>query len=114
MKNLRILMVGLFLAACSPSSDNKYYDTLSKSQWSKTKIEVIWMPSLEAANEKCTKLSAKVDPFSGGAFAACARSKPDDISVCEIYTVEPESFDDNVRLANLGHEVWHCLGAKHN
>jgi hypothetical protein len=32
---------------------------------------------------------------------------------CLIFTVAPIDFQDRDRLAVLGHEVWHCQGARH-
>jgi hypothetical protein len=32
---------------------------------------------------------------------------------CVIFAVEPNDFQDRERLAVLGHEAWHCFGAKH-
>lgn len=32
---------------------------------------------------------------------------------CSIYTLKPDSWNDNRSLAILGHEVLHCLGATH-
>ena len=32
---------------------------------------------------------------------------------CVAFLVEPRSFQDIDRLAVIGHELWHCFGAKH-
>jgi hypothetical protein len=32
---------------------------------------------------------------------------------CLVFAVEPTNFQDRNRLAVLGHEIWHCFGAKH-
>ena len=34
-------------------------------------------------------------------------------SVCTIFALLPEGADDTVKLAILGHELWHCFGAAH-
>ena len=33
---------------------------------------------------------------------------------CNIYTLKPDSWNDERALAMLGHEVLHCLGAVHS
>jgi len=109
-KFLVLLSVGLLLA-CNPSN-NSFFETINPSKWNKTTIDVKWV-SAGRIDDVCKGLGANDGPPSGGKYTACARSKPDDINVCEIYAVEPNSFDDNNGLATFGHEVWHCLGAKH-
>jgi hypothetical protein len=37
----------------------------------------------------------------------------DDGENCLIIAVEPDNFQDRERLAVLGHEAWHCFGARH-
>jgi hypothetical protein len=33
---------------------------------------------------------------------------------CVLFLVEPKDFQDRERLAVLGHEFWHCTGARHS
>ena len=114
MNKLKIAFVALLLAACSPSGNQEFYETLNKSKWNQITIQMHWLPSMAAVNEKCLSLGTKDGPDSAvKAYGACARSKPDDISICEIYAKEPDSFDDEKQLTNLGHEMWHCFGARH-
>lgn len=35
------------------------------------------------------------------------------ISYCVVQALPPKDFNDQVRLKVLGHEVFHCFGAKH-
>lgn len=109
MKNLFILSIMLVIIACSPSSTNQY-ETINKARWSTTTIEVHWKNSTEI-NDICRTLGA--NDGSGGNFRACARSKPENLAICEIYATQPSNFDDEETLSILGHEVWHCLGARH-
>ena len=46
----------------------------------------------------------------GEHFEACAASGA---TACTIYAVEPRSFSDHTALKALGHEAWHCFGARH-
>ena len=32
---------------------------------------------------------------------------------CMLFLVEADDFQDVQRLAVMGHELWHCLGARH-
>lgn len=34
-------------------------------------------------------------------------------AVCTITAVEPRDFNDGALMALLGHEAWHCFGARH-
>lgn len=87
---------------------------INKAKWSKTTIEIHWLPTQQAVSDKCISLGTNDGPEAGPkAYNGCARSKPDDIKICEIYLVEPKNFDDREALEALGHETWHCFGAKH-
>ena len=108
MKKL-LLLCAICLSACSPSSTNTY-ETTSKAKWSSTTIEIHWVAKSEI-NSVCQNLGT--NDGGTGEYNACARSKPDAVNICEIYTVQPENFDDTNTLQVLGHETWHCLGATH-
>lgn len=108
MKHL-ILFFAVILAACSPSSTNTY-ETTNKAQWGTATIEIHWMHTQADVDNFCTSLK---DMGGGNHYGACARSKPSDIKICEIYMVQPDNFDDTKNLATLGHEAWHCFGAIH-
>lgn len=58
---------------------------------------------------------SKFCPELEGALYGCARSEqigPDEW-VCRVKVQKPADFNDHPRLAVLGHEAYHCLGAKH-
>lgn len=105
-----VVLSAALIIGCSPSSAD-VYTTTSKAKWPTTTIEVHWVAKADITRV-CSELGAG-DSTSGG-YAACARSKPNTISTCEIYTVQPEKFDDAFNINSLGHETWHCLGATHN
>ncbi len=112
LKVALIVVLGIiFLASCGPQGDSKMYDTTSQDRWRIATIEVIWVPA-NKISEKCKSLGT-VSGGPGGEYAGCARSKPSNIRVCEVYAVRPKDFDDKNRLMHLGHEVWHCFGATH-
>lgn len=105
----------MLLIACeqptNDSIDNSVkYKTLNRANRDKISIEVHWV-SKSKISDKCKQLGAK--PLTN-TYAGCARSKPSDKSICEIYVVQPNGFNDDYRLEILGHEVYHCLGAKHD
>jgi hypothetical protein len=78
----------------------------TQARWQHASIEAHWV-SKKDIGEVCKKLGLETSQFNG-----CARSKPNS-AVCEVYAVQPTSFDDVGPLEVFGHEVWHCLGAKH-
>lgn len=59
----------------------------------------------------------RVDDIEGckGLVYGCAHVVIDDQGYghCTIFVFQPEDFNDYLRLAMLGHEFWHCLGARH-
>lgn len=108
--NYKICMLSILLiAGCSPTDGS--YTTTSKAKWDMSKIEIHWV-SKEDISDVCKGMGT--GDGSGGDYNGCARSKPSDPAVCEIYTVQPHNFDDTANLATLGHETWHCLGATHS
>lgn len=101
-----------FLSSCGQQGDSKIYNTTSLDRWNKITIEVNWVAA-NRISEKCKSLGTS-DGGPNAAYAGCARSKPDNIEICEVYAVRPRDFDDRDRLMHFGHEVWHCFGAKHD
>lgn len=56
----------------------------------------------------------KVCPRTNETLYGCARLDSSiDPPICRVTLQEPADFNDEARLAVLGHEVWHCLGAQH-
>lgn len=102
MKYILILLV-IVLASCDVNNIN----FISSSDRNVATISMFWQRNTEEVTKKCNSL--------GLTYSAngCARSNPTNINICEVYVVEPANFDDKTRLAILGHEVWHCFGAKH-
>lgn len=96
-----ICLLAVSLASCDKGPSETRSDRLN------TTIEMHWLPRTENVTATCHLLGLKTQANG------CARSKPDEAYVCEIYAVEPKSFSDESLLAILGHEVWHCLGATH-
>lgn len=69
-----------------------------------TTITVTWARDLRHATMLCE------DRGLQHSAAGCAWGTTED---CRIVVVQPKDFDDHSRLGVLGHEVWHCLGARH-
>lgn len=113
MKKMITMIVVALLLGCNPNVTSTHYDTINKSKWNSTTIELKWVHK-DLINDTCQRLGASDGPPAGGAFKACARSKPGNILICEIYISEPHSFNDISNLETLGHETWHCLGARHS
>lgn len=64
-----------------------------------TEVTVIW------SHPQAIRIQCQED-----AAVACSYVKN---SRCTIYSAEPENWYDFQRFLSLGHELWHCLGAKH-
>lgn len=98
------LLVGLLAVtqtACNQGSGE------SRSDRTRASVELHWLAQTANVTAACQALGLKT------ASNGCARSKPGEAYICEIYAVEPRSFSDGARLTILGHELWHCLGATH-
>jgi hypothetical protein len=102
------IVLALFLLMSCDQQAGKQYETTSKDRITSTTIQVIWL-SEDRVDAKCKSLGLN----SALAYRGCARSRPEDITVCEVYAVRPTDFDDHDTLYHFGHEVWHCLGAQH-
>lgn len=69
-----------------------------------TTVYIRWVNTKAEANRICASKGAP--EYSG----ACAYGTTDS---CNIVAIQPKDFNDTAALAVLGHEFWHCLGAKH-
>lgn len=67
----------------------------------------IWVTDVDKIAEKCEK----PDVLHYGC-ATPEQLGPDNYA-CRIYVQKPKDFNDVPRLAVIGHEVIHCLGAEH-
>jgi hypothetical protein len=111
-----ILISVILLASCSKKEEanEPYFETTRRSTIKQATIEVNWLPNEAAVSKKCLSLGTNDGPpDSVPTYNGCARTKPTDVSVCEVYVVEPKDFDDKETLQVFGHEVWHCFGARH-
>lgn len=98
-----VLLLLLLAAGCSQQGNNE-----TKADRNMATIQVIWGNPADVDNV-CRSYGLTGD----GEFNGCARSKPGNAAVCEIYTTEPRNFEDTKALQVLGHEVYHCLGGTH-
>jgi hypothetical protein len=103
MKRILSLLVALALVGCASTPT-----PTAAARWQQTTIEMHWLRKQDVG-PKCHALGLPDTMFNG-----CARSKPADMKVCEVYLTQPTAFDDTRALEVLGHEVWHCFGAVHN
>jgi hypothetical protein len=104
-----LIVLALALVGCQKAPSDRY-ETVNQARWKTVTIEMHW-GAKEDITSVCQSLGASDSPSN--IYNGCARSKPDDVNICEIYATQPNKFDDTADLAVLGHEVWHCLGAKH-
>lgn len=73
----------------------------------KGEVTVIWrFGTPEWVSMMCRNGSEKLEVHG------CAMRDPGS-DRCVMFLVEPKDFQDRDRLAVIGHELWHCLGARH-
>jgi hypothetical protein len=115
MLKIILISLALSLSACQPSSPTGVvYNMTSKSTWNTKTIEMHWMNEKQV-NDTCIQYGTTSGGTGAGiGYEACARTKPSDPSICEIYAVQPSNFEDTKNLSTIGHELWHCMGAKHD
>ena len=92
-----LLLFVLALGGCSEPSH-------TPSDRSVSTIQVEWLQPSQV-NQKCREIG-----YKGGEVEGCAAVSS---TRCTIYAPMPKSFNDKAGLQLLGHEAWHCFGAKH-
>jgi hypothetical protein len=113
MPLLILLAVALLLQGCTALNRFDYAHDIGSAepiQWPKLKGEVtiVWrFGSPEWVNTMCQPVGSHQDIVHG-----CAMLDPRG-ERCLVFAVEPYDFKDRNRLAVMGHELWHCFGAKH-
>jgi hypothetical protein len=118
MRNIQSLAAALLaatslsLGGCHTLSqypDQPPITTGGSVETSRVRFHVV--ASLEALQAKC------MNHNPGLVFYACAYPQIDPIdpkrSVCTVFVLEPRGVEDGAMIAILGHEVWHCFGARH-
>ena len=103
----------LALAGCATQSAFQYAREVgSREALSKGtpggEVHVTWrFGSPEWVNSICGGAAGTDPAVHGCAFNDPARGQ------CVVFLVEADDFQDKERLAVMGHELWHCLGARH-
>ena len=90
-------------------SDTYYHqkDLVNKAQADLVVVHISWT-GLNEINKHCPPKE------EGTISVGCADFKVTGLnSICTIWVEEPLDFNDQTRLAVLGHEFWHCAGARH-
>jgi hypothetical protein len=74
----------------------------------KGEVTVVWRyGTREWVNNMCGGRPGGDDVFG------CSMRDPGS-DRCVMFLVAPKDFQDRERLAVLGHELWHCTGARHS
>lgn len=74
----------------------------------KGEVTVVWRYGDQAwVNNMCGGRPGGDDVFG------CSMKDPNS-DRCVMFLVAPKDFQDRERLAVLGHELWHCTGARHS
>ena len=101
----KLLLGAAFLFALPVFADR--YPEHAEADRRAVYVKVEWQPDWDTVNKLCAKL-INVPLPDDGVFLACYNSETH-----TIYAVQPRNFNDERRLAILGHEFWHALGARH-
>lgn len=103
----RLVLLIFLLAACEHQvTDYPPQPALTVGPYTHSSaVTVFWHSGVDGIATAC---GAK----PGFTFYECSR--PDmTAGSCVIHALQPADFNDQVRLALLGHELMHCLGAQH-
>lgn len=108
MKVLLLLLVSILLTGCHSidAYPNTQSPLLSKSTVNSVYVHVRWHKSVDTLTDACTNDNRLM---YGCAYFTTIENK----NFCVIHAIEPKDFGDAAKMAILGHEFWHCLGARH-
>jgi hypothetical protein len=102
------LLGGMALAACAYQITGYTHqpDLVRNAVVNRTTITVNWTDDVDEISKICGS-----DRIAVG----CAKVLPvsPTMNLCTIWVPQPKDFNDEVRLAILGHEALHCFGADH-
>lgn len=109
MKAIITIFAAALLAACQPAPEPqiKTYTEFHPATKERMTIQVVWIdePSKYCALRNGTP---PVNHKYLGCSAIVGGGK-----VCEVVMARPQDFNDELQLEVLGHELMHCLGARH-
>lgn len=102
------LVLFVFLTGCyNITKYPEQQETITKSIITLTEVKIVWHKDIDDIGKSCKELPK--GNFYGCAIVFANSEK----SICIIHAIEPNNFNDLVKLQILGHEFWHCLGARH-
>ncbi len=105
-KLARACVMGLLVAAAAlVACENAGRSVSSRADRNDIAITVRWTDARDV--DAVCKAAGATD---GERFEACAASGA---TTCTIYAAQPRNFEDRAALQALGHEAWHCFGARH-
>jgi hypothetical protein len=110
---LPIAAAALCAAACASVDDSFSYardvgsQELTRSGDDHGEVTIVWR---FGPPDWVTRM-CRAEPKQKGVFGCSMRDAGS--TRCLVIAVEPHDFKDFDRLAVLGHEAWHCMGARH-
>jgi hypothetical protein len=109
MKTIITFFAAVLLAACQPAPEPqiKTYTEFSPSTKDRVTIQVVW---LDEPSKYCALRNGT--PPANHQYLGCSAIVGNG-KVCEVVMAHPKNFNDNLKLEVLGHELMHCLGARH-
>lgn len=110
---ITVLLFSVILSGCA--SINKYDLVKEVEAVTKSTVTLFFLTPKEV-EEKCESYLSEHRLKSNQVFKACSvliTTPESDTSVCEVVAPKPKNFADWKNLSLLGHEIWHCFGAKH-
>ena len=110
---LPLAAAALCAAACASVDDSFSYARdvgsreVTRAAEDHGEVTVVWK---FGPPEWVTRM-CRAQPWQKGVFGCSMRDTGSER--CLVIAVEPHDFKDFDRLAVLGHEAWHCMGARH-
>jgi hypothetical protein len=89
---------------CAATPENNSF-VRRKATVNETRVTVTWAKNNADATRIC-EYKGLSHRANGCAFG--------DVGNCHIVAIQPDNFLDKQALEVMGHELWHCLGAKHD
>jgi len=107
-----VLAISLVTGGCATPVFQYAHDVGSREVLEKAQpygeVRLTWrLGSAAWVNAICGGDSVKQPNVHGCAL------RDDRSGECTLFLVEADDFQDVQRLAVMGHELWHCLGARH-
>ena len=101
---MKYLIAFVMIVAASGCASTHYTTEFPADEWTGT-MSIRFVESVDEVSRLCRQRNT----YAWG--CAYVRSEPYDS--CRVVMLRPRGFEDADAMVTLGHEVYHCMGAKH-